>query len=159
MSLTVAVGGANQLDALAKRLKDAGRKDLSRQLDKAVRKAPRHVEEAVRNDVPIYMPKGYEAVFRASLTFTTAVSKSGGHRVTIRVRALGAKGHDRQVQALERGSLRHPVYARGRRSTWTWVAQRVKPRFFTEPALSARHAVRSDIEQAMHDVAVKIEKG
>lgn len=159
MTLQVSVGGAGQLDALAKRLKDAGRKDLGRELNKAIRKAPEHIADAVRESSPQYMPKGYEVVFRASLEFTTSVRTSSGYGVTVKVKAKGAKGHDRQITLLEKGTLRHPVYARGRRSGWTWRAQRIRPRFFTEPALRTRHAVRKDIEHAMLRVALKIEKG
>lgn len=161
MSLTISVGGVSELDKLAARLQQAGRRDLSRELGRAIRQAAGHVEDEVRDAVPAYMPRGYEDVFRASLRFTTEIRLKGSadHRITIKARAKGAKGHDRQIPALERGSLRHPVFARGRRSTWIWAAQRIRPRFFTEPALRTRRTVRRDIEAAMHRVAVKIEKG
>lgn len=157
--LSVSVGGAGQLDALARRLREAERKDLARELKKAVKKAPDHIAKAVREDSPLYMPKGYEQVFYAALEFTTTVRSSNGYGVTVKAKAKGAQGHDRQVTLLEKGTLRHPVFPRGRRSTWVWRAQRIRPRFFTEPALRTRHLVRQDIETAMHNVAQKIKKG
>ena len=169
MSASFEVTGYPELSALGKRLKDAGSKDLPRELRKGLKDSAKHVEAAVRRDVDDYLPAGYEDVFKAAMHFTTEVRLGRGYRVTVNLRAKGAKGNDRQVTKLEAGELRHPVYGRwrarrgrnrGRHATRNpWAVQRIRAHFFTEPAKRVAPAVRGELQQAMHRVAEKIVKG
>lgn len=168
MSVEISVAGVEQLSALSRRLHDAGRKDLDRQLDKAARRAGDQVVEAVERDVDLYMPRGYERVFKASMQFRTTVRKAHGSRVTISLVARG-KISARQIRNLERGELRHPVYGRWRTRRGKsrgkhayrnpWVEQRIRPHFFTEPANHAAPKVRGEFLEAMRAVADKITEG
>lgn len=159
MAQSFAVTGQQDFFKLAAKLKYAREVDLGKQLDKGVRRAAKHVEHAVREDAPRYLPKGYEPVFIASMVFTTSIRKSRDPSVTIRLRARGRRGHDRQVQNIERGLLRHPIFAKGPRSKWRWHEQHVRPRFFTQPANKALPKVRDEIQQAIHQVAQNIMEG
>lgn len=168
MSLEISVTGVEQLNALSRRLREAGREDLDRQLDKAARKAGQRVIDAVERDSDLYMPRGYEKIFRASMNFRTTVRKAHGSRITI---ALVAKGKisARQVRNLEQGHLRHPVFGRWRRRRGKnrgkhayrnpWVGQRIRPHFFSEPANDTAPKVREDFLGAMRAVADKITEG
>lgn len=167
--MQVDVLGGHQLAEMSRRLKQAGRKDLDRELDKALRGGAKAVQDAVARDSPLYMPDGYELVFRASLEFKTQLRKVNGNRVTIILTATG-RTRPREIRRLESGVIRHPVFGRTRkvRRHWVyransianpWVDQAIRPHFFTEPAKRSAPAVREELKQAMHRVAQKIEKG
>jgi hypothetical protein len=54
---------------------------------------------------------------------------------------------------LDRGRLRHPVFGRMNSS---WVSQRIKPGFFSDPAHRVIREVQDGMVQVMDRVAAKI---
>lgn len=168
--LGITVGGADDFARLARALHEAGSKGkgLSRALDRGLRKAADEVPRVIRRDSDGYMPAGYEAVFKASLQFKVEVRQVFEHRVTVVVYALGAKGHRRQVEQLERGELRAPDWGRWRvrrginrgrhKLKNKWHTQRIRPGFATIPAKGAEQDIRKVIDAHVQRVAEKIER-
>jgi len=168
VTLEVTVTGERDFFAAARRLHAAGHKVQADKLDRAVRRAAKHIEDAVRAHADEYLPDNYARVFTATMVFRTEVRKTRGARATLRLRVPSERGTDRQIKALEAGELRHPVFGRTRRlkyhAKWRattyrnpWVKQRIRPHFYTEPATATKPKVTAEIEQAMHEVAEFIE--
>lgn len=168
MGLQVTVSGAGDFHRLARALHQAARKDLAQELDRGLRKSTGDMAAAITAKSDDYMPQGYERVFKAALYYKTEVRNTFDHRITLVVKARGEKGHDRQVEDLERGKLRAPNWGRHRARRGInrgrhklrnqWHTQRVRAHFATEPAEGARPAVIANIDAAMARVVDKIEK-
>lgn len=167
--MRVEVHGGDRFRVVARRLRTAAdRKDLVRELRKAILDAVPALKDAVREGAPAYLPDAYAAELVPSLRMTTATTTSGD-QVTVRISttAKGAKGNPRQVGDLEAGRVKHPVFGRTRplrrhakhKATSQlnpWVTQTVKPRFVTEPMAAKKPAVRKEIEAAVDRVLDKI---
>lgn len=162
MGLEVRVAGAHQLEALARRLREAGDRSLPTELRRALSKAAKPLEADVRAHVGLYLPNRYAAVLERSMKFAVSVRTSGrSPSVTIVFTAKGVR-HERQIKTLDNpGLLRHPVFARGPRRTWHWARkpQRVRPGFWSDQVEDHKPRIRRDMHAAMHDVAEKITKG
>jgi hypothetical protein len=157
------VAGAADFSALAKRLKDAGETGLRRELYKAVSKAAKPLGDQVRSEEYLkpYMPDRYAGVLSRDMSVRTFKgSRSGGARVAIFVKG---RDHDRQVTVLERGFIRHPIFADAGvdRRDWRWwtQAKAMTPGFFSDAVKNAGPQIRRDVLAAMHDVAQQIERG
>lgn len=168
MTLEVTVTGQRDFFAAARRLREAGHKVQADKLETAVRRSAKHIEDAVREHADEFLPDNYARVFTATMVFRTEIRKSRGARATLRLRVPSERGTDRQIQALEHGDLRHPVFGRTRRirhhAKWKavtyinpWVRQHIPPHFYTGPATATKPKVDAEIHHAMHEVAEFIE--
>lgn len=148
------VQGAQQFRDLALRCKAAD-KALMTELRKGVGKAVRPLGEQIRAEVPAAMPSGYAPVLSRSLrhrvSTRTGVANFG---VSLTTFAEG-KSDRRRVVAMDRGSLRHPLFGNRNR----WYATRVRPGFWSRPVEDGKDdAVRGAVK-AMDQVAAKIAGG
>lgn len=161
-SMSVSMAGAQKLDALATRMRDAGRKDLEKELRAELRKPPKRLERAVKIAVPNHMPLRYAAVLARSLRFSTRVVRGAVLGVRVTMHGRGGGGGDRDVRRLNEGELRHPVFGRRRRTTRgrtfenPWVSQRILPGFFTRPAERVLRQVQDDTVRVIDRVLAKI---
>jgi hypothetical protein len=167
--VSVRVVGGDRFRVVARRLRGAAdRKDLVRELRKAILDAVPALKDAVREQATAYLPDRYAGELVPSLRMTTATSVAGD-QVTVRlsVTAKGKGGSARQVGDVEVGTLRHPVFGRTRalrrhakhRATSQrnpWVKQSVQPGFVSKPMLSSQPEVRREIEAAVDRVLDKI---
>ena len=157
------VGGPGpvQLRDLSLRLREMGKegKGLQRELYRAINESvkPFAVEINAAEYLMPYMPNRYAEVLAGDLGVTAV--KRGGQRASVLIRVKG-RAHRRQVQTLNAGVIRHPVFAeRGTpRSTWQWVAQMkgMRPGFFSDAAHRAAPGIRAEVQKACHDVGKKI---
>lgn len=160
MALSVSLQGADKLDALAGRLRRAGRTDLLAELKREMRKPPKRLEVAVRAEVGPRMPAGYERPLGSSLRFRTSFRQGATVGVSVTM-----DGRGRAVRALDAGILKHPVFGRRRRTSRgrvfnnPWVVQRVRPGFFTQPARQVLRQVQDDMVEALDRFAAKIAGG
>lgn len=160
--LSVSIAGAQKLDALATQLRNAGRRDLERELRVELRKPPKQLERAVKAAVPPFMPRGYEAPLARSLRFMVRVTRGAVMGVRVTMHGRGGGGGDRDVRRLNQGELRHPVFGRRRRTTRgrifnnPWVVQRIPPGFFTKPAAQVLRQVQDDTVRVIDRVLAKI---
>jgi hypothetical protein len=135
-----------QLDRLARNLRQAA-KATDRELDKAMLDAGNVVEKEIRASTDTYMPRGYEQVFKRALIIKVQLHKGGATRkVTLTGRAYGRRGHDRQVEELERGRLKHPFWGRWVHKPSAW--QRIKAGWMSEPAQRATPKAVRELDNA-----------
>jgi len=154
--------GPQQLRDLSLRLRAMGKegKGLQRELYKAINDAAQPVADQVVDPAWLFpfMPDRYaENDLAPDLKVTTL--KRGGQQASVSLRLRG-KTKDRQVQRLNAGILRHPVFAdRGvPRKEWHWVYQTkgMHPGFFTLAVRQHLPEIRAGVQQACHDVGKKI---
>lgn len=154
MSLRVDID-KRDLDKLARNFKTTARVHADRELDKAMLDAGDAVGHGIRDAKDIFMPRGYEQVFSKSLVIESKLRKLGGIRkVTLTGRAFGRKGNPRQVEELEKGRIKHPVYGR---KVWVW--QKIRPGWFTVPAKFATPAAVRKLDKAAERIGKHLTDG
>lgn len=151
--MKISVLGKQDLDRLARQFRQAARVDLPKELDKGLIDAGDAIGHGIRDATDIYMPRGYETTFRRWLVIKATLQRGVRRGVSLVATAFGRKGHPRQVEELERGQLRHPVFSR---KVWVW--QRIRPRWFSEPAKFALPAAIRKLDQSMGRVADKLNR-
>lgn len=158
MSVHVEVrGGAAALRKLAADLRQADRVDLQRELQKGLRDAAKPLYRRVIEEIRSIIPHrgGYSEILARAYYQTVSVrTVGGGAGMTVIGRAKG-KAELRDVDAVNRGVLRHPVY--GHRSRWATTS--VPPGFFDNPARELEDDLVRNAEAALDRVADKLERG
>lgn len=158
-----AVSGAEEFDRLARRLKEAGETGLRRELNKALNDAAEPFAKDINaaEYLKPYMPDHYAEVLAGDMRVST-VKRSSAAAYGVAVRVQG-RLRRRQVERLERGQLRHPVFARSDidRRDWRWKTQEggMKPGFFSDATKAAAPEVRQQMIDAIRTVEKKITKG
>lgn len=181
-NVQISVTGAEQLERLGKRLKEAGDKELTKELRKGLKKAAdpavRHVQHAIRT-LPVRGARGggksAREIHQQRANFKRVRMRSSGLResiaraikaristagsgaaVRIRTSASELPADQRKLpRYLDRDKgWRHPVF--GNREVW--VAQYGRP-WFGETLKKEGPAVRREVLEAMHVIAEKITKG
>jgi len=148
------VTGADQFGDLARRLKQAGDKELRSELYKGINRAVKPMKADIKEHVGYYMPARYAAVLRGSLSLT--ISKRANKTtpgVTLKAKSRGARSL-RKVGSLDAGKLEHPLYGNRKH----WFTTTIKPGFFTHESEQRAPEVREAIVSAMNDVAEKVAK-
>lgn len=160
------VTGGDDLAHLGRRLREAGDKDLMRELRKGLEAAMRPLGDLIAEGSPAYMPSGYEVTLMEALVSRTS-TKTAGRTATVELvtYAQGKRGRRRQIRALNNpGRLRHPVYGRYRRIKrgWLiknpWAAQNIRGGFFDDPVDANKENIREEARAAVRRVADKIVK-
>lgn len=90
---------------------------MAKEMGAALLKATKPVQVAIAREADEVMPKhgGYRTEFAASLRFRLNRRAQGNRATVILLTFANGKGQRRDIGALERGILRHPVYGRSRR--------------------------------------------
>lgn len=153
--------GPQQLRDLSLRLRAMGSegKGLQRELYRAIGESVKPFSAEISSTVYLmpYMPDRYAAVLGGDLAVTA--TKRGGQRASVSIRVKGRR-HKRQVQRINAGLLKHPVFADSDkpRDTWHWVTQTAGMRagFFSDAAHRAAPGIRDQVLKAMDDTAKKI---
>jgi hypothetical protein len=151
----ISVTGAEEFGALAKRLRQAGRKDLRLELTRAVREAGKPVKDAAKANVlalPAHGPKHTGLRGRVARTVKLSVRTSGGG-AGARISA-GPAGTDvgRLARHMNKGRWRHPVYGHD-----VWVTQTMPPGWFDRATEHAAPKARREIADAMRRIRQQIE--
>lgn len=165
--LEIKITGSADLHALVLRLQAAERTDLRQQLHRGLHQAADDVADAITAHSDLYMPRGYEQIFKSSLYYKTEVRTAHETRITLIVAARSARGGDRAVRQAEAGEIRKPVFGRWRERRGVnrgrhkiknkWAPQRIRARFATEPAENAAPQMWQRIDAAAARVVDKIE--
>jgi hypothetical protein len=158
------VSGAMELDALARRLREAGDRTLLTELRRGLTKATKPIGPAIQGNLRGHIPSGFRPTLSKALRFKTSVKTQGRLvAVTFVVTAEGSK-EMRKVGAMDEGTLRHPVWGRyryskqGSRRKNPWVAQKIRPGFASGAFTHQVTNIRRTVVASMHDVAQKITK-
>lgn len=140
----------HDLDKLARQMHKAAA-SVPKETDAGLMRAAAVVEKRIRASSDTYMPKGYEEIFKKSLVIKTELKGRDPRTVTLIGRAFGRRGHDRQVDMLEKGLLKHPFWGKWRHVPQAW--QRIKPRWMGEPADKATPAAVRELQKAAGRIA------
>ena len=138
------VTGADEFLRLSKALKNAGRTEMRRDLNKAMKKASKPLVKVARDAFRAELPSsgGLGAFVAGKRTaVTTRTGKDPG--VVVKV----AKQDPRLDGS---GRLVHPVFGRGS------VVQQVPAGIFSRAMQAEAPAIRKDLEQALEDIAARI---
>ena len=140
----IEVRGAEQLKVLAKRLKDAGDKELKKELSQGIRQAMEPVKSAVRQSALDTLPQRGGLARRVAKTqLRTARSARG-------IRLVG-KSSD-SIRRMNAGTVRHPVF--GNRDVW--VDQKIPSGWWDRPTQASAARVRLELLKTMDRIAKKI---
>src|SRR6266700_6098635 len=149
VNVTVTTRGADKLTRLGRALKDAGDKDLQRELRRAMQRGGKPLKDAARKGALERLPK------RGGLAERVASSKFGVRTSTAgkgaSVRIIGRSGYD--LQGMDEGLIRHPVWGNRKK----WVSETVKPGWFSDAEEAAAPQGRDELVKAIDDVAAKLE--
>lgn len=162
--LEVRIEGVADLRKVAARIRAEGNKDLSRELAAGLRDATRPVQAAIREEYE-QLPKrgGYAGVFSKSLRFRTD-QRAGSNtaRLVLRTYADGTKER-RDINRLEKGVLRHPVFGRsrpgkrkGERIANPWAVTSVKGEFHKRGTENAADEAEREMIQVARNLAARL---
>lgn len=156
----VRVEGIESLTALARDLKASGDKDLRRELFRGIQRAGKPLKAAAREAAATQLPQ------RGGLSTRVATSRFSvrtrlGRNPSIRVEGKGpdnSTGQSMDLKSMDRGRLRHPVYARGEnRKRWRWTSQAISPNWFSDAMeATADREVRDEVIKAIEAVRDKL---
>lgn len=148
--MDIKVTGADNFQDLAKALKEAGRKDLQKELYAGINRAVKPLTADVKDAVGDYVPNRGGAADAVQAEFKVKTRRRAAGRNPA-IFLLGTAGK-RDVSSLNRGRLRHPLYGNRRR----WYNTAIKPGFWTITLEGGAERVRIELVQALDNVAVKV---
>lgn len=142
MSDPVSVGNVEVLEQAARALRGSDKK-YRRELFRALNSVAKPLRQKVIDSIGQYMPSGYAPALSKSYSQRTQVKT--GRDPAVRLLGTTRGKVKRRTRRLESGKLSHPVF--GNREVW--VAQDVKPGFFSEPIAGEADQVRAEMEKAI----------
>lgn len=139
------IRGADQLERLAAALKEAGAKDLQRELSKGLNRAVKPLKANVRQSAEDTLPRrgGLAAEIAAVKLSTRRPNTKKGTGLRIVGRGKYSLYH------LDQGIIRHGAGGRN---------QPIRPGWWTRPTEDTAPDVRREVEAAMAEVAKKIDR-
>jgi len=146
--------GADKFGKLAKALREYGDKDLRRDLYAGINRAVKPLTADVKARTPMFLPNSYAVELAKSLR--VKVRRRGGRDPGVKLRAVAKTkgGRERNLTALNRGRLRHPLY--GNRSHW--FNQPVRAGWWDQPLLEGSDEVRRQIVSVIDDIGNKLDR-
>jgi hypothetical protein len=149
--VSIRVEGADKLSKLAKALKQAGDKELSKELYSALNRATKPMRAEAKKSAEARLPRTgglNRRVAKARLSTRRRAGRNPGVRIV-------ATGMD-QLEQMDKGQVRHPVY--GKRDRWVLQLIPDAKGWFTEPMEEGAEDVRREILASIDEVAKKIER-
>jgi hypothetical protein len=141
----VDINGADQLARLAKALKEAGAKDLQRELSRGLNRAVNPLKADIKQSAKDNLPRS------GGLAAEIAASKLATRRPN------NAKGTGLRIVAKNPYSLYHLNQGKVRHGKGNKV-QEIEPGWWTKPTEAIAPEVRREVEAAMAEVAKKLDR-
>jgi hypothetical protein len=148
--IDVKVTGADALARLSRDLKDAGEKDLRRELLRGIQRAAKPAREAAKTAARNELPRRGGLNDRVAASKFTARTRTGGKNPGVRITGKG----ELDLPALDRGRLRHPLFGNRRR----WYEQRIDAGWFTKAMEDLAPQIRRELLKAIDDVRAKLRR-
>ena len=145
----LSITGADKLTKVAKALKQAGDKELSKELYSALNRATKPMRAEAKKSAERRLPRAgglNKRVARARMSTRRRAGKNPG----VKIVATGMQ----QLALMDQGRLRHPVWGnRGR-----WVNQPIPEAegWFTEPMQEGKQTAQREIVRSLDQVAKKL---
>lgn len=163
MALDVQIIGSAELKRLAAQIQASSDKGLGPALGRAMREAAKPVERSIRAEYKgLPASGGYAGAFSKSLRFRTSLrttARSGSFRLL----TFADGTHERRdINRLEKGELRHPVFGRsrpgrkGERLANPWAVTRVRGDFHKRGTDNAADEAEKAMSEVVSDFADKL---
>lgn len=154
MSLEVRVTGGQSFKELATRMRAEGRKDLAREMGRALEKAIEPVQVEIKTEAEQAAPSsgGYRSVLSKSLKFKTSKRSAGRSASLTLITYAEGKVERRDIQAFDKGLLRHPLWGNRNR----WFTTPVRAGFHQRGTDSAMPAAAEQLDEVMADFAQRL---
>lgn len=161
--MEVRVDGAARLRAVARDIKATGDKGLAREMSAGLRKATLPVQASVLAEAARVLPRagGYQETFTSSVAFRNRV-RAAARQASVRMTTFADGTRERRdIRALNKGFLRHPVYGRSRntrggRVANPWAVTRIRAGFWDRATEKAEPEARQEMLQVLDDLANKL---
>lgn len=130
---------------------------IIKQATPGVRREMRKLQPDVKAEAAKTLPHGggYALVMSRSVQAKTSVRSTAMRIIATADVSARGKGEDRDVSAVNRGRLRHPLFGRKRH----WFTTTVLPGFVDRPVDRAGDRIAEVVRDARDDVADKIVRG
>lgn len=149
MSVDLRIEGADKLGALSEALRRYGTVELERELGDGITRAVVPLVAAVKQSLKVYLPDRYAEALAASLVENAVRLAGSTPGVRLAASAKTPRGKQRDLMALNRGRLRHPLYGNRKH----WYDQDVKKGFWNEPLTDESDAVRKEVVKVLDNIA------
>lgn len=146
--INVEVVGAEKFATLAKALRQAGDKDLQRELYAALNRSTKPLKADAKASAAATLPSRGGLGKRVAKTRMTTKRRTGRNPSVSIAANPGAVADPKRI---DRGRIKHPVFGRG-----PWVLQDVPWGWFTRPMHEGASEVRKQLVKAIDDVAAKV---
>lgn len=165
--VSVRINGSLELRRVADGIRVKGDKGLGKEMAAGLRKVAKPVQSAIRESAKATMPKkgGYSAAFSKSLRFRTELrnaKRDAFFRVTTFADGTAQR---RDIDALEAGNLRHPVFGRYRRRKGVgrvpnpWAVTKIQAGFHARGIKDAADQAEREMKDVIGDFAERLAKG
>lgn len=151
MPVTVRASGAAELRALSRDLKEAGRKDLRKELFAGLNRGTKPLRADIKANALATLPSSGGLAARAAASNITV--RGGGARVTIVARP-SKRGGQFDPDRLNAGAVKHLTYGHA-----PLVDQRVTPGWFNKPIIAGQDDVVRELLEGIEEVARKLAAG
>lgn len=165
--LEVRVSGAAQLRKVAVGIRATGDKGLGRQMGRALAATTKPLQREIAAEAERVMPNrgGYRGLLSKSLRHKTSQRTSARNSSIRLITYADGTGERRDVEALEAGRLRHPVFGRSRtvrgrgRVPNPWTVTKIKPGFHERGTENAGDEAEQRLLGVLDDFAARLTKG
>lgn len=154
MADDLTIVGAEKFAKLGKALREYGDKELTRDLFKGISRAVKPLTASVKARTPMFLPNPYAVQLSKSLRVRVRRRSTRDPSVRLLAVAKTKGGRERNLTALNRGRLRHPLY--GNRSHW--FNQSVRAGWWDQPLLEGSDEVRRQIVTVIEDIGNKLDR-
>lgn len=139
------VSGVDDLNLLARRLKEQSGTELKKELLRGIRETNKPTIARVKDSARANLPK------RGGLAERVA-RETIGTRTRLTGDSAGVRIQRKRGRSLNEGRLRHPVW--GNRKVW--AEQSVSKDWFDKPIEDDAPKIRAGLQKVMEDIAAKI---
>lgn len=146
MPADIEIQGVEKLTRLSRALKEAGDKDLRRELSRSIQRATKPMKAAVASAVLDQMPSRNGLNRRLAKRKLSTRARAG--------RDPGVRIVGKDLGQLERGVVRHPVFGNKR----VWVNQKVRSGVISGALERSAPTAREEIERAVDRIADALER-
>lgn len=167
MVLDVGIVGGARLHEIAKSIRATGDKGLGRQMTRALAKAVQPIQREIDVEAARVMPVrgGYQALLAKSLRHRMS-QRTGSRNASVRLLTFADGTQERRdVERLNKGELRHPVFGRSRtvrsrgRVPNPWTVTKIRPGFHERGTKDAGDEAVRELGAVLDDFAERLAKG
>ena len=155
--------GAEQLRKLSAHVRATDSKGLGKEMGAGLRRAAKPIQESIRREYGKLPARGgYVQAWSKSLRFRTSL-RAPARSASFRVLTYADGTHERRdINAVEAGRLRHPVFGRGRsgrsgrRTSNPWAVTRIAGGYHKRGTDSAGDAAENEMIKVIADLSKRI---